>query len=42
MVVRKKEHFYSLSKTVVPVAPRLTLQLWDNDKFTPDDFLGEQ
>ena len=40
MVVQKKEHFYSLTKTEIKVAPRLTLQVWDNDIFTPDDFIG--
>ena len=41
MVIRKKQHFYSLTKTEVHVPPRLTLQVWDNDLFSPDDFIGE-
>jgi hypothetical protein len=40
MVIRKKQHFYSLTKTEVHVPPRLTLQVWDNDLFSPDDFIG--
>ena len=35
-----QEHFYSLDKTVQPLPPRLTLQVWDNDLFSPDDFIG--
>ena len=41
VVVKKKEHFYSLTKTEIQVPPRLTLQVWDNDLFSPDDFIGE-
>ena len=41
MVIKKKQHFYSLNKTEVHVPPRLTLQVWDNDLFSPDDFIGE-
>ena len=40
MVVRKKEHFYSLTKTERHMAPVLTMQVWDNDLFNPDDFIG--
>lgn len=40
MVVKKKQHFYSLTKTEVHVPPRLTMQVWDNDLFSPDDFIG--
>lgn len=35
-----KEHFYSLDKTEVHLPPRLTVQVWDNDLFSPDDFIG--
>ncbi|XP_060103205.1 dysferlin [Heteronotia binoei] len=38
--VAKKEHFWSLDKTENKVAPRLVLQVWDNDKFSFDDYLG--
>ena len=40
IVVRKKEHFWSLDKTERRIPPRLTLQVWDNDLFNPDDFIG--
>ena len=40
MVVRKKEHFYSLDTTERRLPPRLTIQVWDNDLFNPDDFIG--
>ncbi|XP_033126409.1 myoferlin-like isoform X5 [Anneissia japonica] len=40
MVIQQKEHFWSLDKTEVRVPPTLILQIWDNDKFSPDDFLG--
>ena len=33
---------YSLTTTEKRLFPRLTLQVWDNDCFTPDDFLGER
>lgn len=41
MVVKKKEHFYSLTKTERHLPPILTMQVWDNDLFNPDDFIGE-
>jgi hypothetical protein len=41
MVITKKEHFYSLDKTEMHLPPRFTLQVWDNDLFSPDDFLGK-
>ena len=37
-----QEHLYSLTTTEKRLFPRLTLQVWDNDCFTPDDFLGER
>ena len=40
MVVKKKEHFYNLTKTEKRLPPILTMQIWDNDLFSPDDFLG--
>eukprot|EP00058_Branchiostoma_floridae_P024963 XP_002610453.1 hypothetical protein BRAFLDRAFT_124267 [Branchiostoma floridae] len=36
-----QEHFWSLDETVTQVPPRLTVQVWDNDKFSFDDFLGQ-
>ena len=35
-----QEHFYSLDKTEMHLPPRLTIQIWDNDLFNPDDFIG--
>ncbi|NWH48959.1 MYOF protein, partial [Fregata magnificens] len=35
-----REHFWSLDETVLKVPPKLILQVWDNDKFSADDFLG--
>ena len=40
LVVRKKEHFWSLDETEIRARPMLTIQIWDNDKFSADDFLG--
>ncbi|XP_062452635.1 fer-1-like protein 5 [Rhea pennata] len=39
-VMPKKEHFWSLDETARKVPPKLILQVWDNDKFSADDFLG--
>ncbi|KAF1610144.1 UNVERIFIED_CONTAM: Myoferlin, partial [Eudyptes pachyrhynchus] len=36
----RQEHFWSLDETVLKVPPKLILQVWDNDKFSADDFLG--
>ena len=38
--VKKKEHFWSADLSEVLLPPVLNLQIWDNDKFSPDDFLG--
>lgn len=38
--VSKKEHFWSLDKTEFRIPPKLTVQIWDNDKFSLDDYLG--
>ncbi|XP_074642408.1 myoferlin-like [Tubulanus polymorphus] len=40
IVVRKKEHFWSLDETELHLPPMLAIQIWDNDNFSPDDFLG--
>lgn len=40
MVVKKKEHFWSLDETEQRLPPNLVMQIWDNDKFSMDDFLG--
>ncbi|KAG7462453.1 hypothetical protein MATL_G00185020 [Megalops atlanticus] len=39
-LVSRKEHFWSLDKTEFRTPPRLTIQIWDNDKFSLDDYLG--
>uniref|UniRef100_A0A8C4H5S9 Dysferlin, limb girdle muscular dystrophy 2B (autosomal recessive) n=1 Tax=Dicentrarchus labrax TaxID=13489 RepID=A0A8C4H5S9_DICLA len=39
-VVDRKEHFWSMDKAETKLAPRLTIQVWDNDKFSFDDYLG--
>ena len=38
--IKKNEHFWSYDATELKMPPILNLQIWDNDKFTPDDFLG--
>ncbi|XP_064897291.1 fer-1-like protein 5 [Columba livia] len=39
-ILPHKEHFWSLDPTVRKVPPKLILQVWDNDKFSADEFLG--
>ncbi|NWU82283.1 MYOF protein, partial [Onychorhynchus coronatus] len=39
-VISRREHIWSLDKTVLKVPPKLILQVWDNDKFKADDLLG--
>ncbi|CAF3822313.1 unnamed protein product [Adineta steineri] len=38
--VKKKEYFWSYDATELAIPPVLNLQVWDNDKFSADDFLG--
>ncbi|CDS40655.1 myoferlin [Echinococcus multilocularis] len=40
LVVSKKEHFWSLDKTEKRFPAVLCMQVWDNDLFSPDDYLG--
>jgi hypothetical protein len=39
--IQKKENFWSFDTTELFVPPILNLQIWDNDKFSADDFLGK-
>ncbi|XP_066536467.1 dysferlin isoform X2 [Hoplias malabaricus] len=38
--IDKKEHFWSLDKAERKLPPKLIIQIWDNDKFSFDDYLG--
>ena len=40
MVISKKESMFSWDDSITKVPPRLTLQVWDADSFSKDDFLG--
>lgn len=40
MVIKKKKPFYEKYDTEVKVPATLKVQIWDNDSFSPDDFLG--
>ncbi|XP_060557298.1 dysferlin-like isoform X3 [Ruditapes philippinarum] len=40
MVVKKKEKFWSLDETEQRLPAIFMIQVWDNDKFSFDDFLG--
>ncbi|KAG1682552.1 Dysferlin [Nymphon striatum] len=40
IVVKKKAHFWSLDATELHVQPKISLQIWDNDLFSSDDFIG--
>ncbi len=40
MVVKKEKSVFEKLETFVKTPPILNLQIWDNDTFTPDDFLG--
>ncbi|KFM02616.1 Dysferlin, partial [Aptenodytes forsteri] len=39
-IAKKDEHFWSLDKTENKIPPQLIFQIWDNDKFSFDDYLG--
>ncbi|XP_056148135.1 myoferlin [Lampris incognitus] len=39
-LVSRKEHFWNLDKTEFRIPPKLIIQIWDNDKFSLDDYLG--
>ncbi|XP_070843942.1 otoferlin isoform X13 [Chaetodon trifascialis] len=40
IVISKKESMFSWDETEYKIPPRLTLQVWDADHFSADDFLG--
>lgn len=39
--VHLQEHFWSIDKAETKLAPKLIIQVWDNDKFSFDDYLGK-
>ncbi|XP_075458023.1 myoferlin-like isoform X3 [Ascaphus truei] len=39
-VIQKKDHLWSLDKITTKLPPKLIIQVWDNDKFSFDDFLA--
>lgn len=41
MLFFQQEHFWSLDKTEFRIPPKLIVQIWDNDKFSLDDYLGK-
>lgn len=41
IVISKKESMFSWDETEYKIPARLTLQVWDADHFSADDFLGE-
>ena len=40
IVSMEKEHFWKMDGTEKRVEPELVVQIWDNDQFLPDDFIG--
>ena len=40
MLIKKKDHFFSLDKHEEKHSVVFIVQIWDNDIFHPDDFLG--
>ena len=40
MVIKKKEHFFSIDKHEEKHDAVFCVQIWDNDIFQSDDFLG--
>ena len=39
--VTKKDHLWSLDKTVTKFAPILNIQAWDNDLFGPNEYISK-
>lgn len=42
IVMSKKESMFSWDETEYKIPARLTLQIWDADHFSADDFLGAE
>ncbi|XP_072122859.1 myoferlin-like isoform X4 [Mobula birostris] len=40
LVISKKNYIWNLDEVEVKMPPKLIIQLWDNDKFSFDDYLG--
>lgn len=40
VIFLQQESFWSLDKTEFRTPPKLIVQIWDNDKFSLDDYLG--
>lgn len=40
VVIKRREHFWSLDETETRQPPVFVVQIWDNDTFSADDFLG--
>lgn len=41
MIIRKKTSIFAINDTEIRMPCTLTIQVWDNDHFSDDDFLGE-
>ncbi|XP_031752043.1 myoferlin [Xenopus tropicalis] len=39
-IISKKDHVWSLDATEQKLPPKLIIQIWDNDKFSRDDYIG--
>lgn len=39
--VERKEHLWSLDKTVTKFPPVVNIQVWDNDLFGPNEYISE-
>ena len=41
MVCLYQNRFWNLDKTEFRIPPKMNIQIWDNDKFSLDDYLGQ-